>query len=169
MAFVHPIQKSFADFIAEFEKLKMENEKLKMENEKLKQFIQEPSNSIDVKFAKFHNLTFLYPRGFPGCVQSSFEDEYHSIIKKHIRENKHKYNDGDIIFIGSTYETRQEYGFATIKGIYFISGEYPQFLSGFYYRDVINDINKFWNEFVRLEYYNEEEIEEYKKEGKYEP
>ena len=31
------IQKSFAYFIAEFEKLKMENEKLKMENEKLKQ------------------------------------------------------------------------------------------------------------------------------------
>jgi len=170
MSFIHPIQKSFADFITEFENMKMENEKLKMENKKLKQVIQEPSNSIDVKFAKFHNLTFLYPRGFPGCVQFSFEDEYHNIIKRHIHKNKHKYNDGDIIFIGSTYETRQEYGFATIKGNYFISGEYPQFLSGFYYRDVIDDINKFWIEFNGVdEYYSQEVIEEYKKEGKYEP
>ncbi len=153
------LQSSLSIFISEFENLKVENEKLRLENEKLKH----------IKFSKFHDLTFLYPGGFPGCVDSSFEDEYHKIIKNHIYENKHKYNDGDIIFIGSAYETRQEYGFATIKGNYFISGEYPQFLSGFYYRDVINDINKFWNEFVRLEYYNEETIEEYKKQGKYEP
>jgi len=165
---------SIQNLLSEFEKLKFENEKLKAENEKFKEFIRELSKDIEVnfngKFAKFHKLTFPYPGGFPGCVQRSFEDEYHNIIKKHIHENKHKYNDGDIIFIGSTYETRQEYGFATIKGIDFINGEYPQFLSGVYYRDAINDINKFWMEFNGVdEYYSQEVIEEYKKEGKYEP
>jgi len=165
MSFVHPIQKSFADFIAEFENMKIENEKLKKRIKEL----SNTSNS-EVKFANFHNLTFLYPRGFPGCVQRSFEDEYHNIIKKHIHENKHKYNDGDIIFIGSTYETRQEYGFATILEIDFICDEYPRFLPGVYYRDAIDEINKFWIEFNAVdEYYSQEVIEEYKKEGKYEP
>jgi len=155
----------------ENEKYKKFIHKLSMSFEKFKICFDEVSKEIhpDVKFAKFHNLTFLYRGGFPDCVQRSYEDEYHNIIKRHIHENKHKYNDGDIIFIGSTYETRQEYGFATILEIDFICDEYPRFLPGVYYRDAINDINKFWIEFNGDEYYSEETIEEYKKEGKYEP
>ena len=162
MASIHSIQKSFADFIVEFENLKKENEKLK-------KFIKELSKEAEVKFAKFFDLTFLYPGHFPGCVEHNIEEEYHNIIKKHIYENKHKFNDGDIIFIGDTYETRQEYGFATIQGNIFIIGEYPPLTPGVYYRDAIDEINKFWNEFNGDDFYEEHDIKTIKEDGLYEP
>ena len=166
MVSVHPIQKSLADFIAEFDKLKAENEKLK---EFIKELSKEPKIKSEVKFAKFHDLTFLYPGGFPGCVTSSFEAEYHNIIKKHIYENKHKFNDGDIIFIGDTYETRQEYGFATILRNRFITGEYPEFRPGVYYVDAIDEINKFWLNFEGQTYYTDDTLFDIKEQGLYEP
>ena len=166
MSFVYPIQKSLSDFIVEFEKLKAENEKLK---EFIRELSKEHERQPELKFAKFFDLTFLYPGGFPGCVQYDFKDEYHQIIKKHISENKHKYNDGDIIFIGSTYETNQEYGFATIRGNRFITGKCPEFTPGVYYVDAIDEINKFWLEFEEEIYYTDDNIFDFKEQGVYEP
>ena len=37
-----------------------------------------------------------------------------NLIKKHINEND-KFNDGDILFVGDTYESRPDYGFAIVN------------------------------------------------------
>jgi hypothetical protein len=138
--------KSFSDFITEFENLKNENEKLK---EFVKELSKKSEKKSEIKFAKFHDLTFLYPSRFPGYVQADIEKEYHNIIKDHITKNKYEFNDGDIIFIGSTYETRQYYGFANIEGNDFITGEFPSTggYDGVYYVDAIDEINEFWINF----------------------
>jgi len=163
---IESLKESFADFITEFENLKNENEKLK---ERIKE-LSNTTNS-EVKFAKFHNLTDLYPCGFPGFIEEDQEKEYILSIKQHITENKYNFNDGDIIFIGSTYETRQYYGFANIEGNDFITGEYPS-TCGYkdvYYRDAIDDLNEFWVNFEGLEYFTIDDIKYVKENGTYEP
>ena len=166
MSSIETLKKSFADFIIEFDKIKIENEKLK---KIIKEQSKEPKR--EVKFAKFHDLTFLYPSRFPGYIESDEEEEYHTIIKKHITENKYEFNDGDIIFIGSTYETRQYYGFANIEGNDFITGEYPSTsgYDGVYYVDAIDEINEFWMNFEGSEYFTIHDIKDVKENGTYEP
>ena len=128
-------------------------------------------NKNKVKFAKFYDLTFLYPSRFPGYVEEDKIEEYHSHIKDCITENKREFNDGDIIFIGSTYETRQSYGFANIEGNDFITSEFPS-TGGYknvYYRDAIDEINEFWVNFEGSEYFTIDDITEIKENGTYEP
>ena len=113
----------------------------------------------------------MYPSRFPGFIEPDEERDYKLIVKKHITENKHEFNDGDIIFIGSTYETRQYYGFANIEGNDFITGEYPSTggYDGVYYRDAIDDLNEFWMNFEGDSYFLYDDITEIKENGSYEP
>ena len=137
------IKKSFADITIAFEKLYVENQELKKEILKLRK-------KPEIIYSKFYDFTFLYAPGFYCSINSHFKEEYHNSIRLHLCDNKHKYNDGDILFIGSTYETRQEYGFAhVINGCTdfhnheWIIMETP----GVYYSKVIEEINTFWKEF----------------------
>jgi hypothetical protein len=135
--------------------------------------------SFNETYADFHNLTFLYKEYVTydfdkyifDFVSTKYEDVYFKKIKDYISENKSMFKDGDIIFIGSTYETRQEYGFAVIVGDDFKSGEYPdlELVKGVYYGNAINKINNFWKKYIGENYFDDEYMEYLKKNGFYEP
>ena len=123
-------------------------------------------------YANFHNLTFLYKEFDKHafyCVSGKYEDRYFKKIKEYITQNKSIFKDGDIVFIGSTYETRQEYGFATITGNDFKGGEFIEFVKGVYYKNAIDTINDFWKKFDGQKYFCDEAIEYFKENGFYEP
>jgi len=135
--------------------------------------------SFNETYADFHNLTFLYKEYVTydfdkyifDFVSSKYEDVYFKKIKDYITQNKSMFKHGDVIFIGSTYETRQEYGFAVIVGDDFKGGEYPdlELVKGVYYENAINKINNFWKKYVGENYFDDEYIEYLKKNGFYEP
>jgi hypothetical protein len=168
------INESLDEILIQFNKLYNENKKLKNRIKELSNESYSDSDSdseCEIKFAKFHDLTFLYPSRFPGFIEQDNQEEYHNIIRTHITENKNEFNDGDIIFIGSTYETRQYYGFANIDGNDFITGEFPSTggYDGVYYRDAIDDLNEFWMNFEGSEYFTIDDIKDVKENGTYEP
>ena len=106
--------------------------------------------------AKLYDLTHLYPPGYDGYICDDEEKNYHSIVRAHIIENK--YNDGDIIFLGSTYETRQEYGFyyVTKSSTDFAHGEYVYDCISYhdhkiYYNDLLVHLKTFL-----IEYFDDE-------------
>jgi hypothetical protein len=128
-------------------------------------------------YSKFYNLTNLYPGGFPDSIERETRDEYYNIIRVHISENN-KYHDGDIIFIGSTYETRQEYGF------YYICKNCTDFdcktdklcsrdmtTPGVYYKHAIEELEIFCTSFFGYglqEVSHDDIIEDVKQNGQYE-
>ena len=139
--------------------------------------IKESNSKNKIKmYAKFYDLTYLYPGGFPDSIEHNKCDEYHSIIRTHISTKK--YHDGDIIFIGSTYDTRQEYGFYYIcknctdfecKEDYFCSGDMTT--PGMYYKHAIDELETFCTSFFGCglsEVSHEEIIEDVKQIGQYE-
>jgi hypothetical protein len=160
------INNSLGEILIQFNKLYNENKELK---NRIKELSKKPE--CEIKFAKFHNLTFLYPGGFPGFLEQDDQEEYHLKIRSHITENKNEFNDGDIIFIGSRYESRQYYGFANIEGNDFITGLFPSTggYDGVYYRDAIDDLNEFWVDLEGLEYFTIHDIKHVKENGTYEP
>ena len=74
--------------------------------------------------AQFYDLTYLYPE---YKVSSYIKDKdwkwYSSLIKQNIKN----FNTGDILFIGSSYESRQYYGFARVLK----NEDYSTFEDGF--------------------------------------
>jgi hypothetical protein len=115
--------------------------------------------------SRFYDLTFLYPRYYEsGSINHSDEQAYHDRIRAELANNPGRYRDGDILFIGSTYSTRQEYGFAKVinNGTDFIQREYPLLdTPGVYYKSVIDEINDFWTAFEGQPYYDFEEDQDY--------
>jgi hypothetical protein len=109
--------------------------------------------------SKLYDLTFLYkPYSKSKSIHSSEEEAYHNRVRNELANNPGKYLDGDILFIGSTYETRQEYGFAEVTGPDFIQREYPLLdTPGVNYKNVINEINDFWTSFEGQPYFDSEE------------
>ena len=108
---------------------------------------------INNRYSKFYDLTFLYPGKYHNdlCIRNKYAETYYKKVKEYIKNNN-EFKDGDIIFIGSTYESRQYYGFATILGDRYINHEYPDLLkiAGVYYKYCINEINIFYqNKFPR--------------------
>ena len=97
----------------------------------------------------FYNLTFLnkdYDEN--GFIVSKDEHEYMNLVKKEILNEKYKI--GDMLFIGSTYQTRQNYGFATITENGLETHDNAKHLmknKNISYHNVINTINEFWQEF----------------------
>ena len=121
--------------------------------------------------AKFHNLTFLYKwdEEFDG-VHSNNMVEYHQIITSHLAASSTIKN-GDIIFIGSTYISRQEYGFAIVRDGDFIMSDDPPLgiVPNVYYKDGIQEVNVFWKDFCGGDdYYDENAIEFFKERELYE-
>ena len=101
--------------------------------------------------AKFYDLTQLYP-GMAGDIAGNLEismneaDEYNNIIRNELINNP-IYIDGDIIYIGTTYQTRPEYGFATVtnNGTGFITGDHPIMNTpSVYYKEAMREIDDFW-------------------------
>ena len=148
MPYVHSIEKSLTNFIDEFEKLKQENKKLKEIIKKLS-----PKTSDDIYYSKFYDLTHLYIGGFPGFIEKNKEAVYMYKIRKHIQENKDKYHDGDIIFVGNTDEDTQEHGFCCITNEctnYGTTEEEMYYIMqtpGVYYSKVLVEINEFCRRF----------------------
>jgi hypothetical protein len=172
MPYVHSIEKSLTNFMDEFEKLKMENKQLK-------QIIKElsPKNTHDIYYAKFYDLTHLYIGGFPGFIEENKEAVYMYKIRKHIQENKHKYRDGDIIFVGSTIEDYQQYGFGCITQDCTsckISEEifYIMVTPDVYYSKVLVEINEFYRTFFGKDFIDDFEedylVKSLKENGNYE-
>ena len=123
------------------------------------------------RYAKFYNLTFLYPSyRNDRVINKRYSTQYTSSIKNLLRTSDGKYKDGDILFIGSTYQTRQEYGFATVTrhGTDFEQRDEP-FMNtpGVYYKQAIKEINEFWEDFEGYPYFDEDWIKNVKNSGHY--
>ena len=126
------------------------------------------------RYSKFYDLTFLYPGEYEyhHSIRDEYAKEYFTIIKDYIKNNN-EFKDGDIIFIGSTYESRQYYGFATIIGDRYIQhenliDEYFRNIPGVYYKHCINEINIFWSKNFKFDnFFGPYEIEESIKNGCY--
>ena len=123
------------------------------------------------RYAKFYNLTFLYPKyKTERSINNNNSMIYTAKIIKHIRTSGGKYKDGDILFLGSTYKTRQEYGFATVThhGTNYQRGDEPDMNTpGVYYKNVIKEINAFWEYFEGYPYFEDEWVKNVKKSGRY--
>jgi hypothetical protein len=121
--------------------------------------------------AKFHNLTFLYKWDEEfDCISRKHEEEYRHIIKSHLSSSSTIKN-GDIVFVGHTCETRQEYGFAIVKDGDFITSDDPPLgiVPDVYYKSAIQEVNVFWKDFCGGDdYYDENAIEFFKERGLYE-
>ena len=133
-----------------------------------------------IKYANFHNLTFLYNKDYHSIedfykIESEKKIKYFEKIREYISRNKNKIKDGDIIFIGSTYETRQEYGFAIVELNDFINENFPnikKYLENgkkIYYKKAIDKVNNFWRKYEGQDYFNEDDIEQAKENEYYEP
>jgi len=140
----------FDDMVSEFKEMQYLNEKLTRENKELKRKLELVTVIPEyIPQASFHDLTRLYPPGYNGFIGEDFE-EYHSIVRKYIRDFSYEFNDGDILFLGSTYETRQEYGFyyVTNSCTDIVNGEYIydcilQERHELYYNDVLLELSQF--------------------------
>ena len=90
----------------------------------------------------FYNLTFL--------------NKDYDLIKKEITNEKYKI--GDMLFIGSTDQTCQEYEFATITedGLETCDNNAEHLMKNknISYENVIISINEFWEEFFGDDYFS---------------
>ena len=128
---------------------------------------------IGGRYAKFWDMTFLYDDWDTNqFISYQDSEEYFDTIRQYLQDHPEDFNDGDILFIGSTYETRQEYGFATVveNATNFESGEYPRMdTPGVYYQEAVEEINEFWRRFEGQDYFDEDWIERLKERGVYSP
>ena len=135
---------------------------------------------MNKRYAKFYDLTYLFDYVMDGehytysqigtIIPRDYDEEYREKVSEYIKNPAFK--DGDIIFIGHTYETRQELGFYSIKDNKLVRGlfDFSDFLEipGVYYMKAIEAINNFWvgltgGDPLVEEYY----IEEMKEKGRY--
>jgi len=78
--------------------------------------------------AKFHNISQYIDLEYEKNEYVKLnEKEFKNNIKNYLEINP-QIKSGDIIFVGSTYETRQEYGFGLIINDNFVLGEYGPYL-----------------------------------------
>ncbi len=70
---------------------------------------------MNANFVNFYDLTFLYPK-YTICsfILSKDLDIYKNFIKSHLRENFNKYNNGDVLFLGSTGKNQYLYSFSCV-------------------------------------------------------
>jgi hypothetical protein len=93
---------------------------------------------LDVAFARgvaqFHDAAKSVNPEYEHYVTSEMEEGMDARIAAYIRE--HQLQDGDILFVGSEYESRQEYGFAIVHSDGRYSGGEEVYGSG--YRGILD-------------------------------
>lgn len=73
--------------------------------------------------AKFHNIFKLFVKDFTNgeendigaYVYRHFVKERNEYVKQYMKKHTKKIQDGDIVYVGTGYEGRPEYGFGYVK------------------------------------------------------
>lgn len=127
--------------------------------------------------AKFYDISKIIDKNYEtNCFVEMNEDDFNNKIKEYIN-NHSEINTGDILFVGSTYETRQNYGFVIVdkrngnswynseQGIdlVFENTEFRKYLSsnGIKYQELFQSLNKYFLELSGYAYESDEVIESY--------
>jgi hypothetical protein len=131
--------------------------------------------------AKFYNIANSIDTNYENNNFLSIDDSYvDNNIFNYLNEHS-EVNTGDILFIGSTYETRQHYGFVIVdkrNGIKWINSEqgidlpfekseFKNYLSKnkIKYKELFNSLPKYFSELSGYNYEKEEVAEDYFKNG----
>tara|TARA_B100001287_G_C22657434_1_gene518540 strand:- start:1412 stop:1816 length:405 start_codon:yes stop_codon:yes gene_type:complete len=131
--------------------------------------------------AKFYNIANLIDKNYNNNNYLSIDDsDVDNNLSNYLIEHK-EINTGDILFIGSTYETRQCYGFVIVdkrNGIRWINSEqgidlpfeeseFKNYLSKnkIKYKELFNSLPKYFSELSGYNYEKEEVAEDYLKNG----
>ena len=131
--------------------------------------------------AKFYNIANLIDKKYNNNNYLSIDDsDVDNNLSNYLIEHK-EINTGDILFIGSTYETRQCYGFVIVdkrNGIRWINSEqgidlpfeeseFKNYLSKnkIKYKELFNSLPKYFSELSGYNYEKEEVAEDYLKNG----
>ena len=131
--------------------------------------------------AKFYNIANLIDNNYENNNFLSIDDsDVDNYLFNYLNEHN-EVNTGDILFIGSTYETRQYYGFIIVDkrdGIKWINSEqgidlpfentgFKEYLSKnkIKYKELFNSLPKYFSELSGYNYDKEEVAEDYLKNG----
>lgn len=89
---------------------------------------------------KFYNIANKIDKKYEDLEYVTMDKtEFHDKIKEYLSKNK-QIKTGDILFVGSTYESRQEYGFCIVIGKDVKFGEYGPKLPLKYKSELPQDI-----------------------------
>ena len=131
--------------------------------------------------AKFYNIAKIIDKNYETNDYLSVDDsEVDKLVLNYLNNNK-EINTGDILFIGSTYETRQNYGFIMVDkrdGVKLINSEQgidlpfekdelKNYLSqnNIKYKELFNSLLKYFSELSGYNYEKEAVAEDYHKYG----
>jgi len=131
--------------------------------------------------AKFYNIANLIDTNYENNNFLSIDDsDVDNNLLNYLNDHD-EINTGDILFIGSTYETRQNYGFVIVdkrSGIKWINSEqgidlpfeeseFKNYLSKnqIKYKELFNSLPKYFSELSGYHYEKEEVAEDYLKNG----
>lgn len=131
--------------------------------------------------AKFYNIANLIDTNYENNNFLSIDDsDVDNNLLNYLNDHD-EINTGDILFIGSTYETRQNYGFVIVdkrSGIKWINSEqgidlpfeeseFKNYLSKnkIKYKELFNSLPKYFSELSGYNYEKEEVAEDYLKNG----
>ena len=131
--------------------------------------------------AKFYNIANVIDPNYQENDYLSIDDsEVNSLVLNYLNEHQ-EINTGDIVFIGSTYETRQYYGFIMVdkrngikwinseQGIYlpFENSDFENYLLGnkIKYKELFDSLPDYFSELSGYNYDKEEVAKDYHKYG----
>ena len=129
------------------------------------------------KMAKFYDIANLIDNNYQNnCYVQIDNDEFQERIRNYIQNND-SLNTGDILFVGSENETRQEYGFIIIdkreelkwfhseQGIdlIFENNDLKNYLSSnnVKYRTLFEGLNNYYSEIIGFKNYEQEISSDY--------
>ena len=86
------------------------------------QRISSPTPPQVKRQAKFHNVLKLFVKDYDSegndngiYIRRHFAKEYDKFVQKYVKKHAKDLQDGDIVYTGTTYEGRPEYGFGFIN------------------------------------------------------
>ena len=124
------------------------------------------------KMAKFYDIANLIDKNYQNnCYIQIDNDDFEERVRNYIQNNE-SLNTGDILFVGSTYETRQYYGFIIIdkrlepnwyhseQGIdlIFENDDLKHYLStnNVKYQELFANLNNYFSELIGYKNYEQE-------------
>ena len=127
--------------------------------------------------AKFYDISNLIDNNYHlNCFVQIDDDEFQERIRNYIQNNE-SLNTGDILFVGSSYETRQEYGFIIVDkrsepkwfhseqgiGLIFENSNLKSYLSSnnVKYKTLFEGLNNYFSELIGYKNYEEEVTSDY--------